>query len=432
MTTSVFNTLRVNGALIVDGYEIDISKLPRRNTAATNTIYVNSVSGDDSAAGDVGTPLRTLAEASLRIGDGFTGANIIQLDGYGPYVDPGTWPKQGPDGWIYIIGDRSSPAATNASPTFAATSGKNAQHEAAAFGSAVATTEGTHWTYADLSSFGFASFAYQAYANLTRSAPEVAFCASSANSGVPHEVHPWITTVDFGLGAGKGAQGIQYLGIIATSSIPFNFQVSNYAFLGTRFDLNSQSFSAESSGIGGYINNLSGTSNLTINDGSANNLIVRSGELNVFQLGGNANIFGSVVEHPITILAGTNADNISFNDIEGGSGFNYGANCFMFIRSTSVTGASSLMTPLTGTFGGGIGSTAKFGTSVSGSTSDVCIVLVDGASVIDAAANLDGNLTNSGTPGDEVTVGGLGTYSFSELPRNDFGLGPTSQGCRAE
>jgi hypothetical protein len=195
------------------------------------------------------------------------------------------------------------------------------------------------------------------------------------------------------------------------------------AYYGCRFTWSGLGFSASFNMHGGSFSSYSGPScfiglydsqafyayfstTTTIEDSHLTTLVMAGG----VYLDGESSISGLDFQGASSGLLGSSGTTI-INDANTTSGSTY-------FLTVSVTSGSFLLV-------------RNGAATVTGSTSGICAVLRNGSQALQIKAMCNGTLTNSAVPGDEITVGGFGTVSFSDLPMTDDGLGVNTQFCRA-
>lgn len=398
-----------------DGYEWKSAFNSEAPTALT-TIYVNSVAGNDGYIGNEENPLASLAEAASRITEGFSDGITIQLVGAGPYTDPGTWPNSG-GGGINIIGDRSNPIVSG-TPSWSAVAGTSAQQEDASFGIHSGLISDGYWAIEDLTLLGFPQLQYQSFPIINTASPAVRI-VSVGPIGFSTEVHEFITTVNIPLEASVLDAGIaiQYHGVIAESTSSSNFVTRNYHFYGCKFPFDSGGQCATYGGTyNGYFEDAGSVASLTSREGGTISGIIPSDFANLSLLDG-ASTLGVIDCDNIFVL-----DNASVTignlDYGGSNGIIYYNNCnITFSSSVYLTGTTTNFVSPNGTDGN---ARIVFDNAVTGSTTGTCVQLTTNCSVLGVGSNLDGTLTNSSTPGNEIQVGiGAPIDSFSDLPISD-------------
>jgi len=221
-----------------------------------------------------------------------------------------------------------------------------------------------------------------------------------------------------------GAFGFKVLGVELLHDggnyVNCNLQACKFDDAGSSF-----TSSVASSNIGGYIapstyvlmrnalltNTYSeaGPGEITIRDGSLSG-VVHAGLGGAFLPEGNTALF-----------------DVDFRTTGAAAAIRPQSCCHLFLARVSVAGA--LFIDTRGEANCAI--VAGPGTTISGVvTSAFAIRLTNGSQGVALEAACAGNLTNSGTPGAEIVVGGNAAVAFSALPTNDIAAG-TPQLCRA-
>jgi len=416
--------------LALNGKRIDEARLPPINRATTNTIYVDSATGSDTAIGDIGTPLLTLAEAIARIPESYTGVNNIQCIGVGPYDLPATFPASGIDGILQIFGDRTSPLVTNASPNFTQVVGKEAQFEDGYFGGHAAWADGYAWAEVDFSALG--SFVDRnAYAVMSTGAGSAVRIVNSSASAItsPVSVYEHITqlnvvTYSNGKSMASNLNGILFMGLTVSfqgTGLENNI-LQNLTFYGCKFEGPCTFVDCV---LGGYYGAAGSTwryygASLTADSPLGARYLYADTAPTNFEWQGTFSLTGVikrsiVIGDPVNMsIAGVDFELAGGICIDAHFSFGVGSSIYTELFASTVTGAA--------TFIRAKNTNIQFNSSLGpvGSTSSTSVILSENATITNANSALSGNLVNSGTPGNEIQVGtGAPINAFADLPVTD-------------
>lgn len=326
-------------AFIANGrfYDFSTTGVNRLYRASTNTQYVDSA-GNDDYTGDVNAPVATLEEAVNRVPKNYSGVYVIQLVGSGPWSLPRMFPVASPGGQIYIIGDRSSPVASNASPSFSAIGSKKSQVQDTSFGGP-GTTEGINWLYQDTTVLNNNLSAYQGFATLTTAAGEVAIANSFGYSGIPAEIHTFSSQLICQVE--HNVQSVQILGCILSPDSQ-RFEIREGVTSGCRIDVNFEVRFVNSS-AGGVVNQ-TGSGFVNLVGGDTSSLIYRAGSGGISAIEGRCLISSTISNRPVTIRDGTSVL-VNSIDFEDGGGFEYGSNINLTVADGYFENADFIFTP---------------------------------------------------------------------------------------
>lgn len=373
-------------------------------TAATSTIYVDSATGDDTNAGDVGTPLATLAEAKRRIPDE-GGTYEVQLVGAGPYANPGGWPTKSS---VTVFADRSSPVATKNPARFTASGGaasRTAQKEDASFG-AVATTVGTHWCryYFDL----FGLFAgYVTAPCLTRPSGTIGIVEGVTGlEGFEEEanVYAWTTVVNFERADAALPGGATFVGCIISSTGGGGVACDGYNFSACRATLTAfGNLTIRNGTFGGYI---TGNSTLVVREGGSAFQVYMGSSSRIDVDGGLVSYVVDVGSNRLRITGDTT---LTGYDLESSTGIEVSGAARVILRSGYLNNPSKFIRPRSYSSGNPTMARAviQFVDPVTGTCVDG-IELVNGSALIQ-----NGNLSGLAASNYDVRLDGV-DFAFGE------------------
>lgn len=394
-------------------YDFSSNGVRRLYQASTLTQYVDST-GDDGNTGDAESPLATVQEAVSRIPENYSGAYVIQLVGAGPWDLPPFFPKPAPTSQLFIIGDRSNPVASNATPSFSAVSNRKAQHEDTSFGGP-GTTEGTHWLLSDLSALGFPELAYVGRATLTRGAGEVGIVASFGYSGIPAETHVFTSVLN--CNRSHNIDGVQIIGCIL-SPVDQNFIIFDGEVGGCRIDLSFYA-SFHDTIISGVTNRTrGGSAALNITNGEVRGLINRETSA-ITTFAGSENMVDAAVQRG-NLIVRINAECYIANvDFELGGKIEYEASSVIALQDGYFADAEAIFEPRPDA-SIGRSSSAKLAIvsgSIEGNVTGDAVTLIRGSSLVASTTAFD-NITAGGS---EVVIDGASTSFGTDVFSLDTG-----------
>ena len=416
---------------------------------AGTTFFVDSATGSDDNDGSQASPFATLVFAVSRFADGFTGNNVIHLIGAGPYPMPVIHPSAGVAGNLAIVGDRSNVIEENASPTFAAVTGKESQFTAAAFGGATVITDGTHWVELDLSAFGSA-FSIDGQPALASLAGVATTLFSFSPSGLPTRIFAHVTTVSVGdtqtiscpANDMGGLRGVRYIGVTVNSNT--GSVIKNLVFRGCLYSGSVASYL--DSVVGGFLNattalRLKGTSVPgEVGGGAAINTLQTAASATDIILVGQISVLFSTVGATLRVTPMTNIISVQAVDFVLSTGgcieYDSGPSGVFFQSDVSVLDtATAFIASRLAALGSGF--LVAFTASANVNTIDAAgagstltgtgITLRNGSRGVGTEAACAGNLLTSSS---NIIVGDLAGQTFASLPANDSGA-VVPEGCFA-
>lgn len=410
------------------------------------TLFVDSSTGDDDNDGlTPGVALETIQAAVDQFKDGFSGVNFIEVRvGSGAYAPVTRHPTPGPNGSLFIVGDRSSPLVSNATPSFVASGTHQSQLVDPAYGGAGAIADGTHWMEIDLTAFG-SPFGIVGVPVVADTLPSLTVVSFNATFG-PSAVYPITTQIDVSdsarmladsNSANDGYSGVHYAGIEFVGT----FAAASFealGFMGCRWAAGG-SFVFDACRISGYadpatvdVTIVGGT--LTPGFSTPSQSIVSEFHGRILRVGVGVRInastlIGSAVEFlegAIVGLAQVDWEQSGVPCMIYRSGCVINFERFGFDFNVINTPTSFLEPFLTARNMDSIFEFAA-GLTITGAVSGNAVRLVNGSRCAGIEAACSGSLTAGGS---EIVVGANAGANFSTLPANDLGAG-TPQGCFA-
>jgi len=337
--------------------------------------------------------------------------------------------------YIRFIGDRRTPLQTWAalSVTFSLVT-NYANRSSAAISAWVGTVdETTHWMEGDWTSFG------DGISDITGAA---VLNSTSPNLHVPGDgtfdysvgIHPFVSIIscDGWVSNIDSSSRIELVGLSVTSTNPVFL---NRAYLyGTKVFINPGSLTLkdESYFYGVMDSGSNSHGGLILENSSGGNAIIRRRAI-VSRLGNNS-MYGLTVKGSFTSAGLEIESYMEVRDVDFETqrqGFTVRRNGLLemlaIANGIKIQGAPTrIMTVQDGSLVKLPSATAR----ITGAIPGVPMVITAGT-VINAKACCNTFLTNSSTPGNEVTVGGNAVTSFASLPTTDLALGNTSTLSRA-
>lgn len=461
--TSINNTVRVidfdtedavvpdvirghNNRVVFSRPKDDISEGSNRTATYTSgsgvlVLYVDPNNGDnnndglswDTAFGDIYYALDTIPDGMTSV----YGRQVFIHHAAGNY----TWPRapgmNASGAEVWVIADTRTPLVTGLdSLTENAVAGRTVRKrvdissflEGGTYSDTI-TMGNSHWMLADFTSF---NFGYAGYALLDSTSPNIDVC-SNTSFGVT-EIHPYSVFITL--------QGSVPFFDAPTSSflffVGFDITISAAIYAGTTVSLYGCHFDV--SGFG----SINGPALAGCSIPSSNGFIV----LNRVNRLGACNLNGAIFQRlHVEVDCGITAC-ISLGDHATWPAVWVQKGVTALLSGIDVEGAR----PAIDVSGGGVvsGHVSNFGVSlvgqpthaikvaeggrvdlpsgtITGTTTDVPVVLESGGQATGIEARCDGTLVNGSVSGDEVTVGDAATNTFANLPITD-----TGQLCRSD
>lgn len=342
--------------------------------------------------------------------------------------------------YIRVIGDRRTPLKTWAalSTTFSLVS-TYANRASANVGAWAGTIdETTHWMEGDWTSFGGTNDVV-GFPILNSTSPNL-HVPGDGTVGYSTGIHPYVSIIDCGLTTPNGwvldvtaSSLVELVGLSITSNQPI--LVRRTYIYGCKVFISAGSLTARgTSAFYGVLDSSSNTAGgLFMEDSTfGGNTVVR--RRSILARSGNCQMYGLTVKGAFTTAAVEVETYLEVRDVDFETqrqGFSIRRNGILEMLAVGngikIQGTPTRILTLSD------GALVKFPATVARFTGAVAGVpmVITGGVVINAKACCSTFLTNSSTPGSEITVGGNATVAFSALPTTDLALGNTSTISRA-
>jgi len=411
-------TYRLIGGVTNSDWQI----VDRSKAASGTTLYVDSTTGNDDNVGSLANPLATLIEAVRRFPDEYSGQNIIECRGAGPYYPPTILPRpSSAGGSLDIIADRSAPYVANASPSYSLATGTYSRFTSSAFGAHSGLTADGYWMEVDVSIFGASFSPVIAVPLFTTGAGTGVDVVSSFNisTSYPQKIHLTVTELNIenangmkGNAIDGGFVGTKFVGFLVQSgtNVP---DIKGCSFMGCEFRGLGRFADCNIGGHAGAV----GTNQLVLSSSSPGGT---GSQFHYFYSdGGFVTLEGqgrmSGYFEGITVSEGSQVviDKCDFRPLSGAcisyrstSAISFGAN------GTSVgAGAENVLDPGVDNSTNGASITMASNTFITGSVSGDAFVLQNGSGI----TNVDHAVAGLTIGGSDLVIDGT-SFAFTDIP----------------